>query len=422
MFLGKNPLQQGFKKPTTGAMSNQLAKPSKAELDRLFSREDFGALRALAQKLRDDRQTEPEACRCYQLIGDLHRRRRNFRGALKAYREAEGLDPGNGVTYGMLECHSALGNRNEFAALFEIFIEQASYDENIWSRLMLACARLGLGLQFDRLADTARENSPDSEDARFWFRFAKALALFGEREPALALAERAARYCRNDSELEIEIATIEYDMKVYWELRYGASRNAPVPPSSREEEAYSGRTARDVAYLELLFGRLFGAPLDDVAECGCGSGRLTPFIHRWSGRLDCYDISGNAICHARITNPGLQGARYFERDLCADTMPAAHYDLVFDFTVVQHVSDDAKWEALLANYMQACRPGGRVVLVEQVAGPRATDALHLSKMPLERYLKAFESGGFECRLNERTPWHEVALCFEKPEEKAPVGL
>lgn len=401
-------------------MSRQLAIPSRAELDRLFASEDFGALRAMARALRDDRRAELEACRCYQLIGDLHRRRRDFRGALKAYRDATSLRASNGAAYGMLECYSALGERDAFAALFEIFLERAGYDENIWSRLMLACARLDLRNQFDRLADTARENSPASEDARF--RFAKALALFGDREPALALAERAARYCRDDSELEIEIATIAYDMKAYWELRYGASRNAPVPPSSRDEEAYGGRTARDVAYLESLFGCLFGAPLDAVAECGCGSGRLTPFIHGWSRRLDCYDISGNAIGYARTANPDLQGARYFERDLCADSLPAARYDLVFDFTVVQHVSDDAKWEALLANYMQACRPGGRVVLVEQVAGPRATDALHLSKMPLERYLEAFESGGFACRLNERTPWNEVALCFERSEEKLPVGL
>ena len=384
-----------------------------ADVEASFARGDLSRLVQLAPALKRSGKADSEAARCYRLIGDLHRKRRDFRRAVAAYRESITHERSNGAVYGLLESLAALSARQDFAAQLEEFVARAKYDENIWSRLMLAAARLKLRAAFDTLAATARVASAASEDAYFWFRFAKALALLGDREEAGRLARRAASLSPENSELAVEIATIEYDMRNYWDLRYAGDPHAPVPPSSRDARAYDRRTARDTAYLESLFRRLFAAKPERVADCGCGSGRLTTFLTLWSGSLDCYDISANAIAFAKAEHRHLPEVGFFHRDLSAEALPEGRYDLVFDFTVVQHVANTEKWENVLDNYRRGSASGGSVLLVEQSGGPRGMRELHLSHASQTRYVQSFAREGFACRLKERTPWGETAMCFAR---------
>lgn len=376
-----------------------------------FVRGDLSRLIQLASAFKQTPEAAADVARCYRLIGDLHRKNHQHRRAVEAYRESIAHDRSNGAVYGMLESLAALGARQAFAQHFGEFVAKSRYDENIWSRLMLAAARLKLRTEFDKLAADAREASAASEDAYFWFRFAKALALLGDGEEAGRLARRAGSLNPENSELAIEIATIDYDMRNYWDLRYAGDPRAPVPPSSREARAYDRRIARDTAYLESLFRRLFATIPERVADCGCGSGRLTPFLARWSGSLDCYDISANAIAFAKAEHSQQQNVSFFQRDLSTVALPEGCYDLVFDFTVVQHVADDKKWESVLENYRRACARGGVVLLVEKTGSPRGGRELHLNHAAEVRYVQSFARSGFACRLKERTPWGEAAMCF-----------
>ncbi len=360
---------------------------------------------------------EADVSRGHQLIGDLWRRRREFSQALKAYDVSLEASKNKNMAslYGKLECLKELGQHSLFQTALTKFRENARFNENLFSRLALAAAELGDKVNAQALIAEITQDGGD--EPRTWFRLAKARLLLGEKKDALNYAKRARDLAGGDKDLLLEIATIDYDVSEYWELRYNSSQGerTPVPVDAQSDQSYEKRTWRDVEFLKRTFSSLFGqAPFAKVADCGCGSGRLTPFLSEWAQDLDCFDISPTAISYAEWNNDGLPHVTFRSMDLSQTMLPAAAYDLVFDYTAVQHVSDPAQWRSTLRNYIQACKPGGMIFLLEVLSDGKDLSVLHVSNATPEDYVEIMETSGATLIHKEKAPWTDVSwseICF-----------
>lgn len=362
-----------------------------------------------------------EVSRGQQLLGDLLRRRRAFAQALDAYEASLKASEAKNMAslYGKLECLKELGRPDPFREGVAQFQKNARFNENLLSRLALAAAEMGERTHAQTL--TEEVTAKDSDDPRTWFRLAKAQLLLGEKESALKYAKKARDLAAGDKDLLLEISTISYDISEYWELRYNSSQGerTPVPVDAQRDHAYALRTRRDTDFLQATFSSLFGrTQFERVADCGCGSGRLTPFLSKWSETLDCFDISPTAIAYARKNNDSLPSIAFHSQDMSQTMLPASVYDLIFDYTAVQHVSDPDQWRSVLANYVQACKPGGIIFLLEVLSDGKELGVLHVSNATPEDYIKTVEAAGAKLIHREIAPWEdvswqEICLAFRK---------
>lgn len=378
-------------------------------------------LEAVTQAAANLGTVAADVSRGQQLVGDLLRRRRKFPQALDAYEISLGASESKNMAalYGKLECLKELGRSDHFRKSLTQFQKTARFNENLLSRLALAAAEMGE--RTHALALIEEVATKGSDEPRTWFRLAKAQLLLGEKDRALKDAKKARDLAAGDKDLLLEISTISYDISEYWELRYNSSQGerTPVPVDAQRDEAYAQRTRRDTDFLQTTFSSLFGqTKFEQVADCGCGSGRLIPFLSKWSENLDCFDISPTAIAYASKNNSNLPNLTFHSQDLSQTMLPASVYDFIFDYTAVQHVSGPDQWRSVLANYVQACKPGGIIFLLEVLSDGKELGVLHVSNAIPEDYIKTVEAAGAELIHKETAPWKdvpwkEICLVFRK---------
>lgn len=116
--------------------------------------------------------------------------------------------------------------------------------------------------------------------------------------------------------------------------------------------------------------RLALKPADHVLEIGPGPGWFSPEIARAipDGRLVLFDIQGSMLAMAE-QRLRAAGAAHFEcvaGDAVSLPFEAASFDAVLLVTVLGEISDGA---AALKEVARVLRPGGRVVIAEQLGDP-----------------------------------------------------
>lgn len=378
-----------------------------------FTKGDLDSLVVLGDEARRDNFSAPDSIKVFNMLGELHRKAGRIGDAIAAYSvthqppqrtDAAGL-------YGLAECYAAQRDGAKFESAVRDLVASRKLDANLTSRLLIASASIKSEACYEQLAALP---FPDLDsNAWYWVRRASAAFHLGHEEQKVEFAAKARAAAAGDKDVLLAISEIDYDPNKYWDQRYNSrqGKHAPVPPAWRDDDAYAERTARETAHLREVFARLFGSAtqFSRAVDCGCGSGRMTPFLKERAVSIDCYDISETALAFAREATAQYSGLTFNLGNLADRQLPKAHYDLVFDFTVVQHQADEQVWKRVLANYAQAARPQGFVFLVEQRGNDGPNRFPHVRNASAASYRRELEAGGCEIVLDELTPWGEICL-------------
>ncbi len=364
--------------------------------------------------LKLSREAAYSASRCHQLLGDLYREKKLFEDAAQAYQNCAATNAS--AIYGEIECWKNLKDRAAFGDAVARYLALEGGNLVLLSRIFLAAAEI----EETDLATTVFETIcavPEAADARTAFRIAKALLLIGEKDRAQPYAAQAKAGAGEDEVLLLEIATLNYDLNEYWEQRYNTSQGerTPVPVADQSDAAYRIRRDRDIQFLDRVFDQLFAeTQFDTMADCGCGSGRLTPCIAARATHLDSFDISPTAIGYAQANNPDLAHVKFQVANLAETPLDAQAYDLVFDFTAVQHVADPVLWKTVLENYVRAVKPGGYLFLVQYGGNDTDRQVFHVNNASIDTYISTLEAMG--CVLIHR----EISPTPDNPTEECIV--
>ena len=109
-------------------------------------------------------------------------------------------------------------------------------------------------------------------------------------------------------------------------------------------------------------------PLARVLEVGCGQGEgVREIIHRFApAAIDAFDLDEAQVARARARIADLSSRTAIALgtgDAESIDAPDAHYDAVFEFTILHHVPG---WRRALAEIRRVLRPGG-VFLFEELS-------------------------------------------------------
>jgi trans-aconitate methyltransferase len=123
-----------------------------------------------------------------------------------------------------------------------------------------------------------------------------------------------------------------------------------------------------------------GIEAQSILEYGCGYGRMTArLLARWpEAKITCMDISADAIKSAKQKFPN-RNIRFINSHKIPWNVRA---DLVFTCQVLQHVTDPEIFAETMAAFSRALKPGGAIVVFENV---HQTLAEHMRDAPAEDY-------------------------------------
>ncbi|MBI5745129.1 MAG: class I SAM-dependent methyltransferase [Elusimicrobia bacterium] len=146
------------------------------------------------------------------------------------------------------------------------------------------------------------------------------------------------------------------------------TRSSPNDP--QEWDAWAASYSSDVDWLEAIHDpdlRELLAPAGKrVVDAGCGTGRRARAVLAGAAAVLAVDFSEAMSQAARMELSGVSGAQVLRLDLEREDLPGAgSFDAAMAVSVMHHIADPA---AFLGRLKLALRPGGRLVLVDHVAG------------------------------------------------------
>lgn len=408
--------------------SKLISKHVIRQAEGLFKDKDIEGLSRLADRI-EDRNTA-EARRARQLLGDLLMNSGRFQDALKQFEMSHNAQSGGNpaAVFGSVVCYRNLGDQKNFAQMVSTFIDSDYTNDGYLSRMLLLAAEQADKVSYDRIIEVLDLEGNGCVDARTWHRAAKAMVVMGDRERAVPLAQKAKELASGDSDILLLVAELDYDINEYWEKRYNSSQGerTPLMVSQQTDSAYQEVTDRDIAFLETTLHprrsannwlkSLLGKKetFQRAVDCGCGSGRLVSYLAGRVNSLTCFDISQTAVKFARENNPGVSNVTFEVANLASHDLPEGSFDLVFDFTAIQHVADRDQWRRVLKNYVNACETGGTIYLVEAIGDDERQDLLHQTNASPDTYIKTAEEFGARFVKRIDTPWPDhCALIFTK---------
>ncbi len=185
------------------------------------------------------------------------------------------------------------------------------------------------------------------------------------------------------------------------------------------------------------FAELVGGPLDEfidsqlpegggeqAVDLGCGTGRHAALLAARYRQVLAVDVSAPML-ELAMARRGLANITYQQRDLCevrADTDGA--FDLVLSAYALHHVDD---LDQTLRGIRELAAPGGRIVLVDNVAATRQVsrrwfwgEAIRILVGDLARRRRPSEEAWELFRLNVDPGWlhHLTSDRFPNPEQFA----
>ncbi len=144
----------------------------------------------------------------------------------------------------------------------------------------------------------------------------------------------------------------------------------------RAAEKFAERTAGRFDHMDpVAFSR--AAPGETVVEVGAGTGNFLALFGEVADRLIAVDLTPSMLAQAR-RHDGLHLVAGDGRRL---PLRSGSVDLVTSAQALHHVHDPA---TVVKEMRRVTRPGGRVLLVDQVATERYEEALMMTELELAR--------------------------------------
>jgi trans-aconitate methyltransferase len=122
-----------------------------------------------------------------------------------------------------------------------------------------------------------------------------------------------------------------------------------------------------------------------VVDFGCGYGRMLRKMRILWPKSNLYGID---VCKEAIAsiNENWREPGYPKVFVQSQIPQNIRADLIFDCMVMQHITDDGILGDVVESFKTALRPGGSIVLFENIA---ETGAKHMRDMPAENYMALF---------------------------------
>ena len=108
------------------------------------------------------------------------------------------------------------------------------------------------------------------------------------------------------------------------------------------------------------------APCRRALDYGCGVGDFSRLLSRYAQQVLGFDVSEAIVAQAARANPG-SNIRYTSHASDVFVDGGLHYDVILSITVLQHITDDAALQALLARMAAHLSLGGEVIVLETLA-------------------------------------------------------
>lgn len=158
--------------------------------------------------------------------------------------------------------------------------------------------------------------------------------------------------------------TGEYDPKTYWSARARQSEGDCFDAVCVYRATPAENRCVDRVQARVLAGLLAGVDLSgkDVLEYGCGAGRWVDFFTRRGARWAGVDISPDMLTMARERHDDVRAELVDDGRIPFDDDA---FDLVYSVTVVHH-NDYVSQQAILREMLRVLRPGGRLVMLEDI--------------------------------------------------------
>lgn len=150
-----------------------------------------------------------------------------------------------------------------------------------------------------------------------------------------------------------------------------------------DEAGFNGRdaVAQGDAIWEFIRPHIAGFSPRSVFEFGCGYGRMLRKLYSlWqTAAFSGADLSGTALGATLETWPDPA----FPPLLCVGSSLPGPVDLIFTCLALQHVTDDEMFSGVVEDFRKNLRPGGHLVLFENVCKHGAD---HLRDMSSQSYM------------------------------------
>lgn len=152
------------------------------------------------------------------------------------------------------------------------------------------------------------------------------------------------------------------DYIAYWEKRIARGP---------DEVAYGGKNADQNG--EMIWSFLLPSLLElqprSIIDFGCGWGRMTAKLRNQfsDARITGIDLCAPAVdsVNARLADAATEAVR------CSSIPAGMKVDLLFDCTVLQHVTDNLMFARVCSAFRTALNPGGSLFLFENTWQPKA---------------------------------------------------
>lgn len=157
--------------------------------------------------------------------------------------------------------------------------------------------------------------------------------------------------------------------------------NVALGISSPKISEYTANLYREVQLLEKALG---GARFNRSLEVGCGYGRITPWIMKYSKEHHAIDPEPELLKLASRSYPAVKFSRATAQKL---PYPGNHFDLVAVFSVLHHIPP-GEFQKAVKNIKRVAKPNATILLHERVRG-KGGFKFRSWPRPIETYKRLF---------------------------------
>jgi SAM-dependent methyltransferase len=173
------------------------------------------------------------------------------------------------------------------------------------------------------------------------------------------------------------------------------------------------RSGEELVEMALAPAAELGRPAGDgaVLDFGCGVGRAAPALAKRFGSYTGVDVSEGMVTRARELHAGRANCEFFVNEGDLGRFGAGSFDLLFTFTVLQHVPTRELIAGYLREFARVVRPDGLMV-VQLTSGIPA-----LYRIGVRRWgYRALRGVGVSAERAHRLGMHPMRMSFVPREE------